>query len=124
MTNNVKFLEGNQGRLAFLELETLGNRDESSRVVNALTGMRLAVVRLGQRFTGTGVIHRFGLNGADGAGVDEDQRPAVQAAVLCAIESLMFGGAECDRMPATVRVDRIVTGGSQRRHRAESLLTA
>ncbi len=83
----VRFLEGADGGLAVLEVETGDRSGLLHAVTRALFAERVQIVRSEVRTKGDRVLDRFTVVEFDGAPIDERRRLDVQVAVLGAIES-------------------------------------
>ena len=82
----VRFVEGNDGSLSVLEVETVNRSGLLVSLARALFAARVQIIRSEARTVGERVFDRFTITEPNGGPVDSERRFAIQVAVLSALD--------------------------------------
>jgi UTP:GlnB (protein PII) uridylyltransferase len=95
----VRFIEGDDGALCTLEVETDDRSGLLLTLARALSNQQVSVERSEVRTLASRVLDRFTLAEQDGSPISEARRLNIQVAVISAIESLAWTPRNSQRLP-------------------------
>jgi UTP:GlnB (protein PII) uridylyltransferase len=96
----VRFIEGEDGALCTLEVETDDRSGLLLTLARALSNQKVSVERSEVRTLASRVLDRFTLAEQDGSPISEARRLNIQVAVISAIESLAWSPRNSQRAPS------------------------